>query len=111
MVSTVSLTLAGHEPPLLFDELADRIRRALAQLPAFEVDAAHARLRRELVEHVRRGGEVAAAQLELLLRQHDDRAALRRFVGERRELRRIGELLLGRRRAPGGTPTPGGRRA
>ena len=38
--------------------------------------------------------ELALAQPVLLLREHDDRAALGRLVGERRELRRLGELLL-----------------
>ena len=38
--------------------------------------------------------ELALAQVEPLLREHDDRAALRRLVGERRELRDLGELAL-----------------
>ena len=37
---------------------------------------------------------VAAADAVLLLGQHHDRAALRRLVGQRGELRRIGQLLL-----------------
>ena len=37
---------------------------------------------------------LAAADAVLLLGEDDDRAAFRRFVGERRELRRIGELAL-----------------
>ena len=36
-----------------------------------------------------------AANAELLLRQHDDRPALRRLVGQRRQLRRVGQRLLG----------------
>ena len=40
-------------------------------------------------------GHVAAADAVFLLGQHDDRAALRRLVGERGELRRIGQFLLG----------------
>ena len=36
--------------------------------------------------------QVALAQVELLLGQHDDAAAFRRFVGERGELRGVGEL-------------------
>ena len=39
-------------------------------------------------------GHVALAQPELLLGQHHDAAALGRFVGERGELRRVGQLLL-----------------
>ena len=42
--------------------------------------------------------DLAAANAELRLRQHDDAAALRRLVGERGELRAIGEQL---RRNPG----------
>ncbi len=42
------------------------------------------------------------------LRQHDDAAALGRLVGERSELRRIGEVARAPRRAPAGTPSPGG---
>ena len=38
--------------------------------------------------------EVATAQLELLLREHDDRAPFRRFVGQRRQLRGVGQFLL-----------------
>ena len=38
--------------------------------------------------------ELALAQAELLLREHDDRAALRRLVGERGELRHLGQLAL-----------------
>ena len=39
--------------------------------------------------------DIALAQVELLLGQHDDAAAFRRFVGQRGELRGIGELRLG----------------
>ena len=39
-------------------------------------------------------GDVAAAQAVLLLRQHHDRAAFRRLVGQARELRGIGQLAL-----------------
>ena len=45
--------------------------------------------------------ELALAQAVALLREHDDRAALRRLVGERGELRDLGELALARRRRPG----------
>ena len=36
---------------------------------------------------------VAAADAVFLLGQHDDRAALRRLVRQRRKLRRIGQFL------------------
>ena len=39
--------------------------------------------------------QVAPPQAERLLGQHDDAAALGRLVGERRELRRLGQLALG----------------
>ena len=45
--------------------------------------------------------DLAAAQAELRLREHDDAAPFRRLVGQRRELRAIGELLERRRRRPG----------
>ncbi len=51
--------------------------------------------------------QVALADLEPLLREHDDAPALGRLVGERRELRRVGEVLLadaGRRMKRGRLP-------
>ena len=39
--------------------------------------------------------QLALAQAVAVLGQHDDRAALGRLVGEARELRGVGELLLG----------------
>ena len=50
-------------------------------------------------------GEIAAAQVVLLLGQHDDGAALGSLVGERRELRCVGQPLgayVGRRHELGG---------
>ena len=61
---------------------------------AVEVDAAHARLRGERDEGRVLAGRGGAADAELL-GEHDDRAALGRLVGERRELRGVGELALG----------------
>ena len=40
-------------------------------------------------------GDVAAADAVLLLGEHDDRAPFGRLVGERGELRRVGQLRLG----------------
>ena len=37
---------------------------------------------------------LARAHVELLLGEHDDAAALGRFVGERGELRGVGEVVL-----------------
>ena len=42
--------------------------------------------------------DLASAQPEFFLRQHDDAAAFGRFVGQRRELGRFGELFLGHAR-------------
>ena len=84
----------GPRAALGLDEAPDRVRRALAQAAALEVDAADARLGRELVKRVRETREVAAAQLESLLGEHHDRPALRRLVGERRELGDVREVLL-----------------
>ncbi len=67
---------------------------ALADGGAIEVDAAHAGLRRERDEMGVHRRHLAAADAVLLLGEDDDRAAFRRFVGERGELRRIGELAL-----------------
>ena len=78
---------------LVGDPAQDRVARALAQARAVEVDAAHAGLRGE-------GDELRVLRLELVLAQpvllgeHDDRAALGRLVGQRRVLRRLGQLGL-----------------
>ena len=66
-----------------------------------EVHAAHARLRGERHELGVRLGDLAAAQVELLLGQHDDGAAFGRFVGERGELRGVGQALRRARPARG----------
>ena len=75
---------------LLLDPAADRVGGALADAAAVDFDAAHARLRGERDELG--AVQLAAAQVVSLLREHDDRATLRRLVGEARELRRVGEL-------------------
>ena len=59
-----------------------------------QVDAAHAGLRREVHEARTERLHVALAQVELLLGQHDDAAALGRLVGQRRQLRGVGEFVL-----------------
>jgi hypothetical protein len=55
--------------------------------------------------------DLALAQVELLLGEHDDAAAFGRLVGQRGELRDVGEFLFaltpvraGRSRSPGGCP-------
>ena len=79
-------------PPLRRLRIA--VDRALADRGGAELDAAHARLRRERNEPGVELAHVAAADAVLLLGEHDDGAALRRLVGERGQLRRIGQLLL-----------------
>ena len=68
-------------------------------LAAVEVDAAHARLRGEGDELRAQRLHVALADAVLLLGQHHDAAALGRLVGQRGELRGVGEL--GDARRPG----------
>ena len=68
---------------------------------ATDVDAAHPGLGGEGDEVRAERGHVALAQAVLLLGEHHDRAALRRLVGERGELRRVGELPLGDAARPG----------
>jgi hypothetical protein len=78
-----------------FDVRLDRIGRALADAAAFDVDAAHAGLGGEGNEGGVRMRQFAAADVELLFGEHHDAAAFGSFIGERGELRGIGELLLG----------------
>ena len=94
---------------LLGDEPLDGVGGALADQRAVQVDAAHPRLRAERDELVL--AELALAQAEPLLREHDDRAAFRRLVGERGELRDLGQLALVDARRPAGTRRPAGCRA
>ena len=89
------------------------IRAARDYCRRANVDAAHARLCGERDE--RRGGliEMALADTELL-GEHHDRAALGRLVRQRRELRRVGHLLLRvarERQELGGLPVAEGDRA
>ena len=63
-----------------------------------DVDAAHAGLRGERHECRLTVGQLAFAQVEASLGQHGDAAPFGGFVGERGELRRIGQLLLGHAR-------------
>jgi hypothetical protein len=75
-------------------QIADRVGRALADLLAFKIHAAHARLRGERNETARRQFVDLPRADAKFFRQHDDAAAFGRFVGERRELRGIGEFLF-----------------
>ena len=88
------LEVAGNLAAALTDELADRFGRALAELPALEIHAAHSRVggERNEVRLVLRN--VAASQAVLLFCQNHDRSAFRRLVREAGQLRRIGQFLL-----------------
>ncbi len=89
--TSVSSSL-GRLSAVLRDEPLDRVGGTLAQAAAVEVDAAHARRGREGDELVL--AELLLAQPEALLGEHDDRATFGRLVGERRELRGLGEVEL-----------------
>ncbi len=82
-----------ERPPLVVDVLLDRVGRSLADLVAIQVDAAHPRLRAERNEPRPQPSDVDLAQPELRLRQDDDAPPFGGFVGERGELRRLGDTL------------------
>src|ERR1700688_1325065 len=89
--------ISGRDDPRLtaaIDIVEDRVDRALADRGGAGVDAAHAGLRGKGNEGGVEFRHVAAADAVFLLCQHDDRAAFRGLVGQRGEVRRIGELLL-----------------
>ncbi len=69
----------------------DTLGRAFPDAPAVQVHAAHAGLRGERHKSRVRCGDLPSPQLEFLLGQRDDAAALGRFVGERGQLRGIGQ--------------------
>ena len=81
-------------PPWSVDPALDRVGRALADLAAVDVEARHAGRGRERDEDVARS-QVALADVEALLGQHDDGAALGGLVGQRGQLGGVGQLLLG----------------
>ena len=91
--STAAPSSAGMLPPCSSTQRRIASAAPLRMLRPSHLDAAHARLRRERDELG--AVQLAAAEAVALLREHDDRAALGRLVGEARELGRIGELLLG----------------
>ncbi len=88
--------IGGDFASLLLDPGDDGARRALADLAAVDVDTRHPGLGGEL--DPRGTGQltlVALAQPVLLLGEDDDGAALGRLVGQRGELRRVGDLRVG----------------
>ena len=93
MRSTSASSSAGAAPPSSATQRTIASPAPLRSSGPVEVDAAHARLRGERHEARLVGGELALADA-VLLGQHDDRAALGRLVGQRGELRGLGELGL-----------------
>ena len=89
---TIASSSAGALPPRSVMNFLTASAAPLRISVPFMFDAAHARRRAERDEVVL--SEDPLAQIEALLRQHDDRTALGRLVGERRELRHLGQLEL-----------------
>ena len=114
--STVVCSSGGTWLPMLLDAASCIVSGAPLRIAVSigQVHAAHARLGGEGDEmHAAgrssaRGLDCAAAQAVLLLGQHDDAAPFGRFVGQRGQLRRLGQLAPVRRRRPGRTPPPAG---
>ena len=88
------LELGRGAPAFLGDELDHGVTRALAQVLAVQVDPAHPGLRGERDELRVQLGHVVLAD-PVLLGEHDDRAALGRLVGQRGQLRDLGQLGFG----------------
>ena len=88
-------TVCGTSPPPI-DITEDRIHRALADRRGASIDAAHSGLRGEGNKGLHcQLLHVATADAVFLLGQHHDRAPFRGLVGERGQLRRIRQFLLG----------------
>ena len=94
MRSVISISCGGNLPPCSLDEFGDGVGGALADAAAVDIDAAHAGLRGEGDEVRLVLGDFAAADVVLLLGEHDDGAAFGGFVGEAGKLRGVGQLLL-----------------
>ena len=96
----LSVNVGRVAPAESHDVGLHRVGRALADgagrraVPGREVYAAHARLGGEGYKFGVGRGQLPPAQPVALLGQHDDGAPFRRLVGQRRELRRVGQLRL-----------------
>ena len=104
--------LGGALPPCSAMKALTASAAPLRMIVAVHVDAAHPGLRREGDEVVL--AELALAQVESLLGENHDRAALGGLVGERGKLRHLGELALLHavdREELGGLPVAEGDRA
>ena len=78
----------------MFRHFDNGVDSALANPPVTDLHSAHAAVSRERDEIAAKLTQVATANAVLLLREHDDRTALRRLVGERGELGGIRQLLF-----------------
>ncbi len=78
--------------------LDDCVRRALADFASVHVHARHPRGRGEGNERRRRSRQLSSAQTIFLFGQHHDRTPFRRFIRQRRELRRVGHFRIGHTR-------------
>src|SRR5712671_4759725 len=86
------LQILGRQAAIFRDKLYDLIGRAFANSMAADIDAAHSGHRGERNEGCTVVTELAAAQAELALGEHDDRSSFGSLVSERRELRGLGEF-------------------
>ena len=90
--SVVSREAGGTAPPCSRTKVAMESVAPLRSWRPSRVDAAHPRVGGERNEVAPCAADVAAAKLVLLLGEHDDRSAFRRFVGQARQLRGVGQL-------------------
>src|SRR4051812_20969161 len=81
---------------ILSDEIRNNSTRAFAQHAAIDVDPAHARVGREWNEVTFSTGYCTSSESVLLFRQNNDRAAFGGLVGETRQLRGVGQFLVGK---------------
>src|SRR5262249_61650850 len=91
--ATGRVEYCGRAPAALLDETLDRVGSPLAKSVAVEVDAAHPSGGREGDEFVLVLCELTLAD-PVFLREHDDRTAFGRLVGEGGELRHFAQLAL-----------------
>ena len=96
--STTVCVSGGTRLPRSATYLAMASLRALADFRPVQIHARHPGLRREGNELRVVLRQFASAQPVLLLRQNDDRAALRRLVGNRSQLRGVGQIRFGHAR-------------
>ncbi len=87
---TASSTDCGKSPPT---NSCHSVRSPFSDLPAVDVHAAHAGLRLERDEHGMRHLRHGAASEPVLFGKDHNASAFRRFIGQRCQLRGIGQFL------------------